>query len=185
MTWIIDTKSKRRLSAKLAAGLAISAMLAVGTFAGCAVRARGGDGDIQQWVLPQLERRVLRAPPVVYGSPYGSSYYGSPTIIPRRWFTPASASACRALASAFSKLHANPKWQRPASLPVVSHRPSGRVHRSTVHCDCQRSPNRRHTLRAEATELLPIVPAARRHTHTRYSRKSRISVSLSTAISWA
>ena len=33
MTRIIDTKSKRRLSAKLAAGFAISAMLALGTFA--------------------------------------------------------------------------------------------------------------------------------------------------------
>jgi len=33
MTWIIDTKSKRRRSAKLAAGFVISAMLALGTFA--------------------------------------------------------------------------------------------------------------------------------------------------------
>jgi hypothetical protein len=36
MTWIIDTKSKRHLSAKLAAGLVISAMLGLGTFAGSA-----------------------------------------------------------------------------------------------------------------------------------------------------
>jgi len=32
MTCIIDTKSKRHLSAKLAAGLAISAVLMLGTF---------------------------------------------------------------------------------------------------------------------------------------------------------
>ncbi len=36
MTRIIDTKSSRPLSAKLAAGLAISAMLALGTSAGSA-----------------------------------------------------------------------------------------------------------------------------------------------------
>ena len=33
MTWINDTKSKARLSAKFAAGLAISAALVLGTFA--------------------------------------------------------------------------------------------------------------------------------------------------------
>ena len=36
MTLITDTNSKRRLSAKLTAGLAIAAILAVGTFSGSA-----------------------------------------------------------------------------------------------------------------------------------------------------
>jgi hypothetical protein len=61
MTWIIDIKSKRRLSATLAAGLVISAM------SGCGDYYSGANS-----------RYYYRAPPVVYGSPYGSSYYGSP-----------------------------------------------------------------------------------------------------------
>ncbi len=45
MTWIIDTTSKRRLTAKLAAGIAISAMLALGTFTAPAnARDRGNGG---------------------------------------------------------------------------------------------------------------------------------------------
>jgi hypothetical protein len=73
MTRIIDNKSKRRLSAKLAVGLAISAMFALGTFAAPAN------------AQPDRNRRdyhhnwtggYYRAPPVVYGSTYGSSYYG-------------------------------------------------------------------------------------------------------------
>ena len=69
MTQVIDTTSKRSLAAKLAAGLALSAILALGTFAGSA-NARvyhhyynGG---------------YYRAPPVIYGSPYRGAYYGSP-----------------------------------------------------------------------------------------------------------
>jgi hypothetical protein len=73
MTWIIDTKSKRRLSAKLAAGLVISAILALGTFAGSAsAQWRGGNrGGYHHW-----NGGYYPAPPVVYGSRYGSSYYG-------------------------------------------------------------------------------------------------------------
>jgi hypothetical protein len=67
MTRIIDTTSKRRLSAKLAVGLAISAILALGTFAGPA-NARYNH---------YYNGGYYRAPPVVYGSRYGSSYYGS------------------------------------------------------------------------------------------------------------
>ena len=66
MTWIIDTKSKRRLSAKLAAGLVISAM------SGCG----GYYSDVNSGYY-------YRTPPVVYGSPHGSSYYGS-----RYYYTP-------------------------------------------------------------------------------------------------
>jgi len=68
MTQIIDTTSKRSLSAKLAVGLAISAMLALGTFAGSA--------DARPY-NHYYNGGYYRAPPVVYGSPYGSSYYGS------------------------------------------------------------------------------------------------------------
>ena len=73
MTWIIDTKSKCRLSAKLAAGLVISAILALGTFAGSAsAQGRGGDRrDYHYW-----DGGYYPAPPVVYGSRYGSTYYG-------------------------------------------------------------------------------------------------------------
>ena len=52
MTRIIDTKSKRRLSAKLAAGLAISAMLALGTFAGSANADEGWGAS--SWIPPPL-----------------------------------------------------------------------------------------------------------------------------------
>ena len=69
MTQIIDTASKRRLSAKLAAGFAVSAILALGTFAGSA-DARG--------YYHYYNGGYYRAPPVVYGSPYRGGYYGSP-----------------------------------------------------------------------------------------------------------
>jgi hypothetical protein len=66
MTWIIDTKSRGRLSAKLAAGLVISTMSSCGGYY--------SDSNSGYY---------YRAPPVVYGSPYGSSYYGS-----RYYYTP-------------------------------------------------------------------------------------------------
>jgi hypothetical protein len=77
MTWIIDTTSKRRLSAKLAAGIAISAILALGTFAAPA-NADNHRGYQHNW-----NGGYYYAPPVVYGSTYGSSYYGySPYYYP-------------------------------------------------------------------------------------------------------
>jgi hypothetical protein len=69
MTPIIDITSKRRLSAKLAAGFAISAMLALGTSAAPA--------DARPY-HHYYNGGYYRAPPVVYGSRYRSSYYGSP-----------------------------------------------------------------------------------------------------------
>jgi hypothetical protein len=69
MTEIIDTTSKRALSAKLAAGVAIAAMLALGTFAGSA--------DARAY-HHYYNGGYYRAPPVVYGSPYRGGYYGSP-----------------------------------------------------------------------------------------------------------
>jgi hypothetical protein len=78
MTWIIDTTSQRRLPARLVAGLAIAAILALGTFAGSANAAeRGRRGYDHHW-----NGGYYRSPPVVYGSRYGSSYYGSPYYAP-------------------------------------------------------------------------------------------------------
>jgi hypothetical protein len=72
MTWIIDTKSKRGLSAKLAAGLVISAMTSCG----------GYDSNANSGYYSN-SGYYYSAPPLVYGSPFGSSYYGS-----RYYYTP-------------------------------------------------------------------------------------------------
>ncbi len=85
MTCIIEAKSKRRLSARLAAGLAISAFLVLGTVVASASTAAQerrhtgyssyrGHGGVYRG-----GRGYYAAPPVVYGSPYyGTPYYGSP-----------------------------------------------------------------------------------------------------------
>ena len=79
MTWIIDTKSKRRRSAKLAGGFGIGAMLALGTLA---VPANAEwDGNHREH-HHHWNGGYYRAPPVVYGSQYRSSYYGSPYPYP-------------------------------------------------------------------------------------------------------
>ncbi len=68
MTRIIDAKSK-----SLAAGLAISALLAVGTFAAPASAA-----SYDQQNLPYGYGGYYPAPPVAYGAPYGYGYYAPP-----------------------------------------------------------------------------------------------------------
>ncbi len=81
MTCITDTTPKRRLSVKFAAGITVAAVLAFGTFA-VPVPANA------EWYGYHREHRhnwnggYYRAPPVVYGSPYGNSYYGSPYYYP-------------------------------------------------------------------------------------------------------
>ena len=75
MTLIIDTNAKRRLSARLAAGIAISAILALGTFAGSA-------NAYEYYHHHYYNGGYYRAPPVVYGSPYRGAYYGSPYYAP-------------------------------------------------------------------------------------------------------
>jgi hypothetical protein len=75
MTCIIDINSKRRLTARLAAGIAISAVLAFGFFA--APANADWNRDHHSW-----HGRHDRAPPVVYGSPYRGGYYGSPYYAP-------------------------------------------------------------------------------------------------------
>lgn len=79
MTWKIDTTSKRRRSAKLAGGFAIAAVLALGAFATPASADWNNDhrGDHHNW-----NGGYYNAPPVVYGSPYGNGYYGTPYYAP-------------------------------------------------------------------------------------------------------
>jgi hypothetical protein len=79
MTWNIDSTSKRRPSAKLAGGIAISALLALGAFATPASADWNNDhrGYHHNW-----NGGYYRSPPVVYGSSYGNGYYGSPYYAP-------------------------------------------------------------------------------------------------------
>ena len=76
MTQAIDTTSKRHLSVKFAAGLAISALLALGSFAGSA------EAQYRHHYRHYYNGGYYRAPPVVYGSPYRNSYYGNPYYYP-------------------------------------------------------------------------------------------------------
>ena len=122
MTCITDTNSRRRLSAKLAAGLVISALLVLGTSLASASAEerrddhRGGDrhGD---W-HGGGGGGYYPAPPVVYGTPYYTLH--------RRWFTvPPSAYICRALPSAFSKRLIR---RRPsAAMPAAAFAARGQV----------------------------------------------------------
>ena len=76
----INTRSKHRLSMKLAAGIALSAMFAFGvlsTSASAQERWGAYRGYNHAW-----NGGYYRAPPVVYGSPYGRSYYGTPYYAP-------------------------------------------------------------------------------------------------------
>jgi hypothetical protein len=90
MTHIIDTRSKRRLSAMVTTGIVLSAIFAFGAVAVSASadngdRGRGrGHGYYNNW-----NGGYYRAPPVVYGSPYGPSYYGTPYYAPPVVYGPA------------------------------------------------------------------------------------------------
>jgi hypothetical protein len=77
MTWIIGTTSKRRLSATLAGGVAISALLVLGAFATPASAEWRDNHREHNW-----NGGYYRAPPVVYGSPYYNGYYGTPYYAP-------------------------------------------------------------------------------------------------------
>jgi hypothetical protein len=78
MTQIINTPSLRRLSWKLAGGLAVSALIAFGTFATPASADWNGDhgGYHHNW-----NGGYYHAPPVVYGSPYYAPYYAPPPVV--------------------------------------------------------------------------------------------------------
>jgi hypothetical protein len=86
MTCIIDTGSKRRLSSRLAAGVALAAFFALGAFVASASAQphrddhRGGDG--RGWNQNGGGHGwggggYYAAPPVVYGGP---AYYPPPVI---------------------------------------------------------------------------------------------------------
>ena len=86
MTCINGNTSKHRLSAKLGPGVAISALLALGSFATPA----SADGDHDRGGYHHnWNGGYYRAPPVVYGSPYGNGYYGSPYYAPPVIYGPA------------------------------------------------------------------------------------------------
>ena len=73
MTRITDTKSKRRLPAKLAAGLAISAFLVLGTLVPSASAQVVYGGPY--YSAPAYGGPYYSPPPVVYAAPYNSPYY--------------------------------------------------------------------------------------------------------------
>jgi hypothetical protein len=73
----IDTTSKRRLTAKLAAGFAIATVLAVGV-AGGPARADWHDHRDRGWHDHHYTGGYYAAPPVVYGGP---GYYAPPPVV--------------------------------------------------------------------------------------------------------
>jgi hypothetical protein len=77
MTQITSITSKRGVSARLMAGLAVSALLALGTFATPANADWDGNHSHHNW-----NGGYYHSPPVVYGSPYRNRYYGSPYYAP-------------------------------------------------------------------------------------------------------
>jgi hypothetical protein len=79
MACIIEIASKPRQSAVRAAGLLLGAVVAVGAFAGSADAQywNGNRGYNHGW-----NGGYYRAPPVVYGSPYATTYYGAPVYAP-------------------------------------------------------------------------------------------------------
>jgi hypothetical protein len=90
MTNIIDTTPGFLISTKLAAGVAIIALLALGTFISPA--SADGRRDDHRGVATHSDRgdrgrggwgggSYYRAPPVVYGSPYYAPYYAPPPVI--------------------------------------------------------------------------------------------------------
>ncbi|MEJ0067548.1 MAG: hypothetical protein WDO24_00970 [Pseudomonadota bacterium] len=82
MTWFIDTTSKRRLPAKLAAGFAVATLLVLGAGVGSA-RAedhRGGYRHEERGGHGHWNSGYYRAPPVVYGGGYAPGYYPPPVV---------------------------------------------------------------------------------------------------------
>jgi len=74
------TQWKTRRSAKLAAGLAISVGLVVGMIAGPAHARWAGRND-QRGYAHGWNGGYYRAPPVVYGGPYGGYGYYPPPVV--------------------------------------------------------------------------------------------------------
>jgi hypothetical protein len=76
---LISTNPRRRSPVILAAGVLLTATLALGAFPGSASAQdhRGWDGR-HEWHHGYYGGGYYRAPPVVYGSPY---YYAPPPVV--------------------------------------------------------------------------------------------------------
>jgi hypothetical protein len=115
MTRINANTPNRRLSAKLVGGLAISALLALGAFAPANAEWRGDD-HAHNW-----GGGYYSAPPVVYGSPYGSGYYGAPGYYaPPAVYGPAVGISLGGIEIGIRQVSGDPKRQRPAPMSAVS-----------------------------------------------------------------
>ena len=86
MARAIDTRSEYRLAAKVTAALMLAALFAFGTFIGSA--GAQGRGNENRDKHHYWNGGYYRAPPIIYGSPYGRSYYGSPYYDPPRYYPP-------------------------------------------------------------------------------------------------
>ena len=86
MAWMTTTTSTRRVSARRAAALALGGLLAL------AALAPSADAQGRYYEHRGRDRNwnggYYRAPPLVYGSPYGPSYYGSPYYAPPTYYPP-------------------------------------------------------------------------------------------------
>lgn len=82
MTRTTDTRSPRPLPMKLAAGLVLGALVAAVALAAPA-SADGRGKKYHNW-----NGGYYRAPPIIYGSPYGNSYYGYRYYEPPRYYPP-------------------------------------------------------------------------------------------------
>jgi hypothetical protein len=81
MTWNISTGSNRdRPSAKLVARNVLFALFAFGAFVGAA--KADGNWDQRRNNYRSWNDGYYRAPPVVYGSRYATTYYGAPSYYP-------------------------------------------------------------------------------------------------------
>jgi hypothetical protein len=115
MTHIIDTRSKRRLSAMVTTGIVLSAIFAFGSLAVSASadndwRGRGhGRGYNNNW-----NGGYYRAPPVVYGSRMAHRTTARRTMR-RRW----STVPHRDSTSISGRDRTTSKQQRPAAMPAV------------------------------------------------------------------
>lgn len=89
MTCIVDTKRLFRLSAKVLTGASLAfAILALGAYADrVSAQGRGNDSRHEHYRGNRDYHHgrtggYYRPPPIVYGSPYGPSYYGAPRYYP-------------------------------------------------------------------------------------------------------
>jgi hypothetical protein len=88
VTCIINTTSRLHSSVKLMAGAAVAAVLALGAYAAPA-NADEWHGHHHRGEHRSWNGGYYQAPPVVYGSTYGGSYYGyAPNYYPPAVYSP-------------------------------------------------------------------------------------------------